>query len=86
LCDVVFHLFFVEVVFHDPTIEIVFHNPTIEVVFQYFNYLSCICYRACQADFKLFHYYSGRAGGRVAGLNENKANSAHQLKLELGLG
>jgi hypothetical protein len=41
---------------------------------------------ACQADLQLFHYYSGRAGGRVAGLNENKANSASQLKLELGLG
>jgi hypothetical protein len=42
---------------------------------------------ACQADFQLFHYYSGRAaGGQVAGLNENKANSANQLKLELGLG
>jgi hypothetical protein len=25
-------------------------------------------------------------GGWVAGGNENKANSAHQLKLELGLG
>jgi hypothetical protein len=41
---------------------------------------------ASQADFQLFHYYSGWAAGRVAGLNENKANSASQLKLELGLG
>jgi hypothetical protein len=28
----------------------------------------------------------GQPAGRVAGLNENKANSASQLKLELGLG
>jgi hypothetical protein len=28
----------------------------------------------------------GQSAGRVAGLNENKANSASQLKLELGLG
>jgi hypothetical protein len=41
---------------------------------------------ASQADFQLFHYYSGRPGGWVAGLNENKAKSASQLKLELGLG
>jgi hypothetical protein len=41
---------------------------------------------ASQADFQLFHYYSGRAASRVVGLNENKANSASQLKLELGLG
>jgi hypothetical protein len=54
-----------------------------------FNY-----YLASEDEFQLFHYYSGRvagrpdgrAGGRVAGLNENKANSASQLKLQLGLG
>ena len=34
----------------------------------------------CQADLQLFHYFSGRAAG-----NENKANSATQLKLELCL-
>ena len=38
---------------------------------------------ACSADSKLFHYYSGWG---VAGGNENKANSANQLEMKLGLG
>ena len=63
--EVVFHLNFFEVIFLSKFFEVVFHWPTIEVVFHSFNYLSYNCYSACQADFKLFHYYSG--------LNENKA-------------
>jgi hypothetical protein len=54
------------------------------------NFLSYNCYKACLADFKLFHYCSGqtdgRTIGRLDGLNENTANSVHQLKLDLGLG
>jgi hypothetical protein len=43
---------------------------------------------ACQCDFQLFNYFltGERVGRRVVGLNENKAKSASQLKLELGLG
>jgi hypothetical protein len=42
------------------------------------------CYKASFAHFQLFHYYSGRAGGRPgAGGNKIKANSA-QLSWDLG--
>jgi hypothetical protein len=39
--------------------------PKIEVVFHYFNYMSYNYYWDCQADSKLFHSFSGQAGGRI---------------------
>ena len=79
----------IEVVFHLPknwgrlpfTKKLRLSSNLFRLIYLSFNY-----YMAYQADFQLFYYYSGRAGGWVAGLNENKANSANQLKLELGLG